>query len=142
MKVKDILKEKSQELITIHTEASVKDAAIKMFQRNIGALFVEEGGEIVGLISERDVVRVMSEPEIEKKVRDIMVPSDKMVVAEPEDDVEYVMAVMNQNNIRHIPIVEKGKIIGIISIRDVVKVNVKKLKAEIHYLKEYISQGY
>lgn len=145
MNVKDILNEKGRELITIGARVSIVDASQKMMQRNIGALMVEEDGRLVGLITERDVVKILAKTECvlnDLKVRDIMVDSENLVVAEPEDEIEYVMAVMIQNSIRHMPIVERGELIGIISIRDVVKTHVRKLKAEIHFLKEYISDKY
>ncbi len=145
MKVKDILNDKGRELITVGAEAAITDAADKMMQRNIGALIVESDSKLVGLITERDVVKILAKTECEMKgvkVKDIMVQSENLLVAEPEDEVEYVMVVMIQKGIRHMPIVEKGEIIGIISIRDVVKTHVKKLNAEIHFLKEYISDKY
>ncbi len=145
MKVKDLLQEKGREIITIGADSSITEASAKMVQRNIGALLVEDGGRLAGLITERDVVKILAKTEGDMKglaVRDIMVSSENLLVAEPEDEVEYVMAVMIQNAIRHIPIVEKGDLIGIISIRDVVKTHVRKLKAEIHFLKEYISDKY
>jgi CBS domain-containing protein len=145
MKVKDILNEKGRELITIGANASIPDAASKMMSRNIGALLVEEDGRLIGLITERDIVKILARTNCDMgdiTVRNIMVESDNLVVAEPEDEVEYVMAVMIQNAIRHIPIVEGGELIGILSIRDVVKTHVRKLKAEIHFLKEYISDKY
>ncbi len=145
MKVKDILKEKGRELITIGANASLTEAASRMMARNIGALLVEDSGRLVGLITERDLVRTVAKTDCEMdelKVKDIMVKSENLVVAEPEDEVEYVMAVMIQNAIRHIPIVEGGELVGILSIRDVVKTHVRKLKAEIHFLKEYISDKY
>ncbi len=114
-------------------------------QRNIGALMVEDEGRLVGLITERDIVKVLAKTEgvmNNLKVKDIMVNSENLLVAEPDDEVEYVMAVMIQNAIRHMPIVERSELIGIISIRDVVKTHVRKLKAEIHFLKEYISDKY
>ncbi|RMG05123.1 MAG: CBS domain-containing protein [Nitrospirae bacterium] len=146
MKVKDLLQEKGREIITIGADSSIVEASSKMVQRNVGALLVEgEGGRLVGLITERDIVKILSKTECELKdltVKDIMVKSENLLVAEPEDEIEYVMAVMIQNAVRHIPIVEKGDLTGIISIRDVVKTHVRKLKAEIHFLKEYISDKY
>ncbi len=145
MRVKDILNEKGRELITIGAGAAVVDAAEKMMQRNIGALMVEDESRLVGLITERDIVKIVAKTHCDMqniKVQDIMVPAEKLLVAEPEDEVEYVMAVMIQNAIRHMPIVEGGELVGIVSIRDVVKTHVRKLKAEIHFLKEYISDRY
>ncbi len=145
MLVQDILNEKGRELITVGADTEIADAASKMMQRNIGALLVEDSGHLIGLITERDIVKILAQTHCDMKgmkVKDIMVPAENLVVAEPEDEVEYVMAVMIQNAIRHLPIVEKGKLIGIVSIRDVVKTHVRKLKAEIHFLKEYISDKY
>jgi CBS domain-containing protein len=145
MRVQDILNEKGRELITVGADTEIADAASKMMQRNIGALMVEDDGHLIGLITERDIVKILAQTHCDMKgmkVKDIMVPAEDLVVAEPEDEVEYVMAVMIQNAIRHMPIVEKGKLIGIVSIRDVVKTHVRKLKAEIHFLKEYISDKY
>ncbi|RMG66571.1 MAG: CBS domain-containing protein [Nitrospirae bacterium] len=145
MKVKDILNEKGRELITVNADTEIADAAEKMMQRNVGALLVEEGGKLIGLMTERDIIKILAKTHCDMqglRVKDIMVPAENLVVAEPEDEVEYVMAVMIQNAIRHMPIVEKGELIGIISIRDVVKTHVRKLKAEIHFLKEYISDKY
>lgn len=145
MKVRDILHEKGRELITIGADATVIDAAEKMMQRNIGALMVEDQGKLVGLITERDIVKTIAKTHCDMhdtKVKEIMVPAEKLLVAEPEDEVEYAMAVMIQNAIRHLPIVEGGELVGIVSIRDVVKTHVRKLKAEIHFLKEYISDRY
>ena len=145
MKVQDILNEKGRELITVGADTEIADAASKMMQRNIGALLVEDSGHLIGLITERDIVKILAQTHCDMKgmrVKDIMVPAENLVVAEPEDEVEYVMAVMIQNAIRHLPIVEQGKLIGIVSIRDVVKTHVRKLKAEIHFLKEYISDKY
>ncbi len=145
MKVKDILNEKGRELITIGIDSSITDAASKMMQRNIGALIVEHDTKLVGLITERDVVKIVAGTECQMKdlkVGDIMVDSENLLVAEPDDEVEYVMVVMIQKGIRHMPIVENGELSGIISIRDVVRTHVKKLNAEIHFLKEYISDKY
>jgi len=145
MKVKDILNDKGRELITIGAGSSIIDAASKMMQRNIGALIVEHDTKLVGMITERDVVKILASTECKMqdlKVSDIMVHSENLLVAEPEDEVEYVMVVMIQKGIRHMPIVERGELSGIISIRDVVKTHVKKLNAEIHFLKEYISDKY
>jgi CBS domain-containing protein len=145
MKVKDILNDKGRELITIGAESLIIDAASKLMQRNIGALIVEHDTKLVGMITERDVVKIVASTEClmkDLKVRDIMVHSENLLVAEPEDEVEYVMVVMIQKGIRHMPIVEGGELSGIISIRDVVRTHVKKLDAEIHFLKEYISDKY
>lgn len=67
-----------------------------------------------------------------------MVKSENLLVAEADDQNDYVMAVMVQKNFRHMPIVDEGEIVGLISIRDVVKAHVKKLQAQVHFLSEYM----
>ena len=141
MKVREILKEKGREILTVNSETSVTDASYKMFDRKIGALLVEEDGSLAGIITERDIVCIVAKTEGELrglKVRDIMIKRENLLVAEPDDEESYVMAVMIQKNVRHMPIVESGEIVGFLSIRDVVKAHVKKLTADVHFLTEYI----
>jgi CBS domain-containing protein len=141
MKLSDILKEKGREVITIAAEASLTEAAEKMTDRKIGALLVEDRGRLAGIITERDIVSIVSRTrgDIKSvKVKDVMVRSENLLVAEPDDQEDYVMAVMIQKGIRHMPIVENGEIAGMVSIRDVVRAHVKKLQAQVHFLTDYI----
>ena len=137
MKLSDILKEKGREVITIAAEASLTEAAEKMTDRKIGALLVEDRGRLAGIITERDIVSIVSRTRGDikpVKVKDIMVRSENLLVAEPDDQEDYVMAVMIQKGIRHMPVVENGEISGMVSIRDVVRAHVKKLQAQVHFL--------
>lgn len=141
MKLRDILKEKGREVITIVAEASLTEAAEKMTDRKIGALLVEDRGRLAGIITERDIVSIVSRTRGDikpVKVKDVMVRSENLLVAEPDDQEDYVMAVMIQKGIRHMPIVENGEIAGMVSIRDVVKAHVKKLQAQVHFLTDYV----
>lgn len=141
MKLSDILKEKGREVITIAAEASLTEAAEKMTDRKIGALLVEDRGRLAGIITERDIVSIVSRTrgDIKSvKVKDVMVRSENLLVAEPDDQEDYVMAVMIQKGIRHMPVVENGEIAGMVSIRDVVRAHVKKLQAQVHFLTDYI----
>lgn len=143
MKIRELLKEKGAELIGVLPDTPISKAIEKMVDRNIGALIiVNEQGRPMGLFTERDALKawVRAGRNFEGlKVRDVMTMD--LVVIKPDDDLNTAMGIMNKMKIRHLPVVEDGKVIGMISIRDVVNSLVGKLEAEVHYLKEYISEG-
>ena len=143
MTIRELLKNKGSELIGVHPDTPVGRAIEKMVDRNIGALIImDEKGKPLGLFTERDALKawVKAGRNFEGlKVKDIM--TIDLVVIKPEDDLNVAMSIMNKLKIRHLPVVEDGKVIGMISIRDVVNSLVGKLEAEVHYLKEYISEG-
>lgn len=143
MTIRELLKEKGSELIGVHPDTPVAKAIEKMVDRNIGAVMIlDESGKPLGLFTERDALRawVKAGKNFEGlRVKDIMTVD--LVVVKPDDDLNTAMGIMNKLKIRHLPVVEGGKVIGIISIRDVVNSLVGKLEAEVHYLKEYISEG-
>ena len=141
MKLKDILKIKGSKVWTIEGNQTVNEALHILMNQNIGALLVlDENDGIIGIISERDIVRgccynakgLSETPVIQLMTRSVIIGS-------PEDEVSYIMGVMTQNRIRHIPVVADGKLEGIVSIGDVVKSVIEDSQYEIHYLKEYIS---
>lgn len=144
MRIKDILREKGLEVIAVDINASISTAIKKMVERRIGAVLVMEGANFVGMFTERDVLRCWAEKGAEsmdnRKVSEVM--TKDLVVAEPDDDVNYAMTIMINKNIRHLPVVEHGKIMSVLSIRDMVKSHVSNLQAEVHYLKDYISGEY
>lgn len=138
MKVKDMLKDKGLEVIAVDSSVTVEAAVRKMVERNIGAILVMDEGNFVGMFTERDVLKCwVNKGSYEKvAIKDVM--SKDLLIIEPKDDLDYAMSIMTSKNIRHLPVVESGKIIGLISIRDVVKYHVGNLKSEVHYLKDYI----
>jgi CBS domain-containing protein len=139
MKVKELLSIKGLECFSITSERSLLDAAKQMADCNIGALLVMDRGALVGIVTERDIVKNTANESHQCRdviIKDVM--SKNLLVVKPGDDLDYVMAIMIQNNIRHTPVVEESGLIGLLSMRDVVRVLVKNLKAENHYLKDMI----
>ena len=142
--VKEILEPSSKMIITISRDKSVADAISQMVEHEVGALIVVEDDKPVGLFTERDVLKCWTRKG-EKHFRDIKVAevmTVNMIIAEQDDDLCYVTTIMIKNRIRHLPVLDKGKIIAMLSIRDVVKAQVTDLRAENHYLKDYISDKY
>jgi CBS domain-containing protein len=140
MTMRDILKEKGSEVLTVDVETGIPEVARIMMDKNIGALLVEDDGKLCGIVTERDVVRILGRTGCDMegvRAADIMVKSENLLVAEVDDQNDAVMAVMVQKNFRHMPIVDEGEIVGLISIRDVVKAHVQKLQAQVHFWKEY-----
>ena len=152
MLVKDIIKDKPNIIHSIDYEKSVADAVEQMAEHEIGALIATKEDKPTGLLSERDVIKCWrsigygSSTESSKrlfkdiKVHEVM--SGNLIVVEPKDDLCYVMNIMIKNRIRHLPVVDNGKLVGVLSIRDVVRAQVTDLRAENHYLKEYITDKY
>jgi CBS domain-containing protein len=139
MKVKELLSIKGIECYSITSDQSLFDAAKQMTECNIGALLVMDRGALAGIVTERDIVKTAADERKqcrEIRIKDVM--SVNLLVVKPGDDLDYVMAIMIQNNIRHTPVVEESGLMGLLSMRDVVRVLVKNLKAENHYLKDMI----
>ena len=141
MKVRDLLETKGKDTVSIDVSSSVDDAIRSMHARKISAIMVMENGKTVGIFTERDVVRsyIASTGKNFKdiSVRDYMIKD--LIVAVPDEDLHEVSATMVEKNIRHLPVVENGRVIGMLSIRDIIQTQVTKLTSEIHYLKDYIT---
>jgi CBS domain-containing protein len=140
MKIKELIKNKGFEVIAVDSETPVSEAIRKMVDRNIGALLIVDDGQTVGMFTERDVLKSWSAGKdfAATAIRDVM--TKNIVVAETGDDLEYAMSIMIQKGVRHLPVLEKGKLVSVLSIRDVVKAQVSSLVAEVHYLKDFISE--
>ena len=144
MKVKDILKVKGPEVVTIFEEKTVEDAIDLLVRNRIGGLLVlDEAGRIAGIITERDILRESNRnyPGLgTTKVKEVM--TREVIACSPEDDLEYIEQVMTDKRIRHLPVIDNKRLVGLISIGDVVKALISARKVEIHYLKEYIEGRY
>jgi CBS domain-containing protein len=119
--------------------ATVADAVRMMTERNVGIVAVLDGDRLVGLVSERDVVRrviAASEDPATTVVDDIM--TTKIVFATPDEAFQDAVQLMDAANIRHLPVVENGALLSMISVRDLLRVELHARREEIRYLKEYM----
>ncbi len=143
MKVKELLETKGKEVFSMDASRTVEDAIHFMNEKKISAVIITENNSTAGIFTERDVVRCYI-AKAGRKFREIPVNeamTKNLMVAELDDDLNSVMSVLVEKNIRHLPVVDKGKVIGMLSIRDIVLSQVHKMTTEIHYLKDYIA-GY
>lgn len=144
MQVQDILKKKSSEVFTIRSHQPLADAIKMLADKNIGVLVVvDEQNQPVGVLSERDIVRELAHniAGMESlKVSHIM--TKDVIIALPEDDLTYLSNTMTNKRIRHLPVMQDGKLIGIVSIGDVVKAQLDFYEVEAHTLRQYITGGY
>ncbi len=138
--MRQILAAKGGEAYAVSPDASVLDAVRMMAEREVGALLVMEGERLAGIVSERDYARkvvLRGRSSSETKVEDIMTAD--VVVAGPDRSVEQCMAAMTEHRIRHLPVVEDGKVVGVVSIGDLVKVVIADQRATIEQLERYIA---
>ena len=139
--VGEILGQKGREVISIARGATVFEAVKAMVEANVGAVLVSgDGAEIAGIFTERDYLRriaVEGRTSRETLVQDVM--SSPVVVVTPETPVEEAMAVMTDRRIRHTPVVEDGRVVGLVSIGDLVKFQSRQQSFQIQYLTDYIT---
>jgi CBS domain-containing protein len=137
MSIQNILDRKGADVITIRATQTVKDAADRMRARGIAALVVTSGDAITGLISEREIVHAMSlhgEGALAKTVLDVM-PHNTITIA-PGDTLKRAMSLMTNHRVRHLPVFTEGKLVGIVSIGDVVKHRLEELETESNVLRD------
>jgi CBS domain-containing protein len=142
--VKEILGAGRREVISIGKDKTVADAVSLLVEDEIGALVVVDGGNPVGMFTERDVLKCWTRKG-DRHFKDITISevmTTNLIIAETGDDLGYVTTIMIRNRIRHLPVLEKNRLVAMLSIRDVVKAQVTDLRAENHYLKDYISDKY
>jgi len=139
--VAQILKSKpNQSIYTIGPEASVFEAVKLMAEKNIAAVLVLEGQTIVGIITERDYARkivLVARSSKETRVRDVM--SSQVMYVRPDQSSEECMVLMTENRVRHLPVLDAGKLIGLVSIGDLVKDVISEQKFTIKQLEHYIT---
>jgi len=138
--VKDLLEIKNKEVWTIEPGASVYNAIAKMADKQIGALVITEGNKVVGIITERDYARkVILQDKSSKNtaVREIM--TERVIYVQPNQKIEECMALMTEKRIRHLPVLDGDKLIGMVSIGDVVRGLISEKEFIIDQLTRYIS---
>jgi CBS domain-containing protein len=138
--VSDILEDKGHEVLQIEANATVFEAVKRMVEANVGSLLVSDAGRHIGIVTERDYLRRIA---LERRddetiaVRDVM--SSPLVVVTPDTSIDECMAVMTDRRIRHLPVVDEGIVVGIVSIGDVVKFTSRRQSFELKFLTDCIS---
>jgi CBS domain-containing protein len=142
MRIADVLRSKGGSVVTTNPDATVTELLAGLAGHNIGAMVVVGPDGVVGIVSERDVVRqlhahgaaVLSQP-VSKIMTAVVSTCSK------SDTVDSLSMLMTENRVRHVPVLENGKLIGIVSIGDVGKTRMEELEAEHEQLQSYITQG-
>ena len=140
MRIADVLRGKGSAVATVEPSASVGDLVAALAEHNIGALPVLEAGQLVGIVSERDVVRRLhlgGSGLLQLRVADIM--SSSVTTCAPGDKIEDLARIMTERRFRHMPVIEKGELVGIVSIGDLVKARIDLLETERQQLQSYIA---
>ncbi len=136
-----ILTDKGRSIVSVHPQTSIADTVALLAEKGIGAVMVlSEQGEIAGIASERDIVKALPEGGgalLQQPVSQIM--TKRVIVCAPQDDMASVMACMTGKRIRHLPVVDGERLVGIISIGDVVKARMAHMEAESESMREYIA---
>lgn len=142
MHVSAIIGDKGSAVFSVGPDDAVSKAVAMLSDKRIGAVLVTEGDQVRGIFSERDVIRglaragsgIMAQP-----VKDFM--STDVVTCRRGDTIDHLMGLMTEKRIRHLPVIEDGKLVGMISIGDVVKFRIAEAEAETDALKSYIASG-
>jgi CBS domain-containing protein len=142
MRISDVLRRKGSEVATIGRSATVGQLVVTLGERNIGAAVVADHDGVVGIVSERDVVRRLRDlgaDLLSATVEQIMTAN--VFTCTPDDTVDLLAQVMTERRIRHVPVLRDGELVGIVSIGDVVKTRMDELAADREQLESYIAQG-
>ena len=143
MFVSTIIADKGSEVVTVAPASTVAELAGRLAERRIGAVVVcDPDGNIAGIISERDIVTALAQhgaAALSGRVAELM--SLQVATCELEDTLEHVMQVMTARRIRHLPVMENGRMVGLVSIGDVVKHLIAETRHEAEALRQYIATG-
>jgi len=140
MKIRDLLREKARPAYTIAGNQSVEEAVNFMSGKKVSAVIVTEHDQPVGIFAERDVFRCYLRDKTaslsEISLQNAM--TNKLISADPEDEVSHVIAMMIKSDIKHLPVFEEKKILGMLTLNDLIEQQMGSLTDEIHHLKDYI----
>ena len=135
-----LLEQKGSQVWSIPPDATVYDALRLLTERDIGALLVIRGEQLVGILSERDYARkviLKGKSSMKTTVNEIM--TERVIVIEPQHTIEEAMALMTEKHLRHLPVIEEDKVIGLVSIGDLVKAKITDQRYMIEQLERYIA---
>jgi CBS domain-containing protein len=138
--IRQILEQKGSQVWSVPPSSTVYDALRLLAERDIGALLVIEGEQLVGILSERDYARkviLKGKSSMKTEVSDIM--TSRVIVVSPEHSMEEAMALMTDKRLRHLPVLEDDKVVGMVSIGDLVKAKIADQRFIIEQLERYIS---
>ena len=142
MSIQAILGDKGRDVATISAEAKLSEAVRVLGERRIGALPVVEGEQIVGIISERDVIYCLKDHGAEVLDWPISrVMSSPAITVDPSTEVLSALALITQKRVRHLPVVSGGRLIGIVSIGDLVKHRIERIEFEAQAMRDYIQSA-
>ena len=144
MKIKDILADKGTHVVTARETLLLVDAVSMFLKNHIGSVVVvNDHDEIIGIVAPNDVLKAVDRhPEHITTITISEIMTRNIIVVSPEDKIDDVMTIMTENRIRHLPVIDKGKLVGLVSIGDVVKAKSTVQDVEISYLTDYIEGKY
>jgi CBS domain-containing protein len=142
MRIGDVLRNKGAAVVTINPEATVGELLGGLAEQNIGAMVVVGAEGVVGIVSERDVVRQLHRHGVSVLSRPVSkIMTATVATCTKSDTVDSVSVLMTKNRVRHVPVLDEKELVGIVSIGDVVKTRMEELEAQQQQLHSYITQG-
>jgi CBS domain-containing protein len=142
MLIADLLRHKGSNVVTIAPDGLVTDLLASLAEHKIGAVVVAQGDDIVGIVSERDIVRRLNDQGaavLSATVADLM--TTDVISCSPDDSIDDLGSSMTESRIRHMPVVAEGKLVGIVTIGDVVAARIRQLEQDRGQLENYITRG-
>ncbi len=142
MRIADVLRNKGSAVVTIDPDAAVTELLAGLAEHNIGAMLVVGSNGLQGVVSERDVVRQLNRHGASLLARPVSrIMTSVVATCTKNDSVDDLSTLMTEKRVRHVPVLEDGRLVGIVSIGDVVKTRMEALQAEHAQLRSYIAQG-
>jgi CBS domain-containing protein len=137
MMIKNILESKGDTVITIGVFESVSDAMDTMVEHHIAALVVTDGARVAGVVSERDILKAISDGGVSILNAPVgHLVTDRLITISPEETTRRVMQLMTHSRVRHLPVMENGRLAGIVSVGDIVKYRLEELELESNVLRD------
>ena len=142
MLVRDILNKKGNKVFTSSPNTLIGEIANTLVKENIGAIVIIEKDLVVGILSERDIVRGFTEKKSVRSTKAKELMTKNVITCNTKNTTEELLELMVKKHFRHIPVLQNNKLIGVVSIGDLVKDRTKRLKKEIDQLKSYVTKSY